>query len=81
VLGAGGGLDEFHHHPDVLDLLLEGHDGEHGLLQPVQLGDVPLGALIVVPERGLAHLGLHGLDLTRLLIAVKETSTGGRRAS
>ncbi len=40
-----------------------------------------LRALVVVPEGGLAHLGLHGLDLPLLLIAVKETSTGVRRAS
>jgi hypothetical protein len=41
---------------------------------------VLLRAVIVVPKRGRAHLGLHRLDLALFLIAVKETSIGGRRA-
>ena len=50
-------------------------------LEAVQLGDVLLGALVVVPERRGAHLRLHGLDFALLLLDVKETSTSGRRAS
>jgi hypothetical protein len=42
---------------------------------------VTLGAVAMVPEGRRAHLGLHRLDLPELLFAVKETSTGGRRAS
>ena len=80
-LGGVGGLDELDHHARVVDLPLEGDHGQDGPLQRVQLGDVLLGALVVVPERGRAHLGLHGLYLAPLLVDVKETSTGGRRAS
>jgi hypothetical protein len=72
---------ELEHHVGVVDLLLERDDGQDGPLERVQLGDVLLGALVVVPERGRAHLRLHRLYLTALLIDVKETSTGGLRAS
>jgi hypothetical protein len=40
-----------------------------------------LGAIIAVPEIGGAHLGVHRLYFTLLLIAVKETSIDARRAS
>jgi hypothetical protein len=60
---------------------VEGDDWEDGLLQAVELGDVLLRALVVVPEIRIALLGLQGIDLTLLLFAVKETSTGGRRVS
>jgi len=56
-------------------------DGEDGALQDVEFGDVRLGALVVVPEIGRAHLGVHGLDLVLFLFDVKETSRDGRRAS
>ena len=81
LLGAGGGLDQLHHDRGIVELPLEGHESGDRLLQAVELGDVLLGALGVVPERRGAHLGLHGLDLALLLFDVKETSTGGRRAS
>jgi hypothetical protein len=76
-----GGFDEFQHHADVVDFLLESDDRQHGLLEAVQLRDVFLRAVAVVPECRRTHLGLHGLDLASLLIDVKETSIDARRAS
>ena len=55
--------------------------GRTARLSDVQLRDVLLGPLVVVPEARLAHLGLHGLYLPAFLVDVKETSTSGRRAS
>jgi len=56
LLGAFGGLDELHHHVDVAEPLVEIDDREDGALQVFELGDVRLGALVVVPEIGRAHL-------------------------
>jgi hypothetical protein len=81
ALGGVGRFDQLDHHAHVVDLLLEGDDREHGLFQAVEFADVFLGALVVVPERRRPHLGLQGLDFADLLFDVKETSTGGRRAS
>ena len=80
-LGPAGGFDELDHDVEVLDPLVKGDDRQDGLLQAVELGNVLLRALVVVPEFRIALLGLQGLDLTLLLFAVKETSTGGRRVS
>ena len=80
-LGAVRQLHQLQHHADVVDPFLEGDDGQHGLFQAVELGDVLLGAIGVAPKGRRAHLGLHRLDFPLLLIAVKETSRDGRRAS
>ena len=81
LLDAGGRLDQFHHDGCVLDLALERHQPRNRLLQAVELRDVFLGALAVVPKRRHPHLGLHGLDFALLLLDVKETSIGGPRVS
>ena len=80
ALGAVGRLDQFHHHRHVVHAFLEGDDRQHRPLEGVQLGDVLLRPLVVVPEPRRAHLGVHRLDLALLLIDVKETSTSARRA-
>jgi hypothetical protein len=41
---------------------------------------VLLRALVVIPKSRSTHLGVHGLDFSLLLIAVKETSISARRA-
>ena len=81
ALGRRRPLDQLGHDAGVLHLPLERDHGQDGPLEHVQLRDVLLGALAVVPEPRFAHLGLHGLDLPALLVDVKETSTSGRRAS
>jgi hypothetical protein len=60
---------------------LEGDDGQDGFFQAVELGDVFLGAVVILPEIRRALLGVERLYFPLLLIAVKETSIGGRRAS
>src|SRR5580658_7317164 len=81
AVGAVQGLHELQHDIRVVDLLLERDHGQDAPLEHVQLGYVLLGPLVVVPEGGFAHLGLHRLYLPALLVDVKETSTSGRRAS
>ena len=80
-LGGGGSPDELDHDVQVVDLPLEGDHRQDRPLERVQLRDVLLGPLVVVPERRVAHLGLRRLYLPAFLVDVKETSTGGRRAS
>ena len=54
---------------------------QDGAFERVDLADVFLGALVVIPEGGIAHLGLKRLYFAKLLFAVKETSIDARRAS
>jgi hypothetical protein len=69
------------HHHQVIELLLIGDDREDSFLEPVEFRDVFLGAVFAVPKSRVAHLGVHRLYFTLLLIAVKETSIDARRAS
>ena len=80
----GGGVFAGHelvHHHQVIELLLIGDDREDSFLEPVEFRDVFLGAIVAVPKSRVAHLGVHRLYFTLLLIAVKETSIDARRAS
>jgi hypothetical protein len=74
-------VHELHHDRDIVDFLLKRDDREHGLLQGVQLRDVFLGFLVAGPKIGRAHLRVHGLYFTLLLVAVKETSIDAPSAS
>ena len=80
MLGALGRLDQLHHHLDVGDAFAEIDDRRDGALEAIELGDVLLCLVGVVPESGLTHLGLHRLYLALLLFDVKETSIDVRRA-
>ena len=77
----GAGRDELQHDIHVVQFLAKLHDRDDRLFQAVDLSNMPLGLVVIIPETGGAHLGVQRFYFSQLLFAVKETSITVRPVS
>ena len=67
-------FDQLEHHIDVFDFFAKIHNRENCLFKTINLRNMPLGLIVVIPKIGRAHLGVERFYFTEFLFPVKETS-------